>query len=205
MKPPICFLTYVKKSGACSYHRTVLRMITERITQHLRRTTLSFRPHAEKRNGYRCREVRAIEEQRSRPDGRTVLAGDIGQSHSEPRLGHPAQCCTAGARLCWLMPSRCLVTHSIRAEAEKASRWLHSSSVRAQTSSVLHQLDAHCGSRYESLQANLVFLADTGRKTFLETETRMDRLAMHSRYLFSETGAVNLSRLAYGWCAEAAG
>ncbi|KAH7057119.1 hypothetical protein B0J12DRAFT_774786 [Macrophomina phaseolina] len=45
------------------------------------------------------------------------------------------------------------------------------------------------GARYESLQANLVFLADTGRKTFLETETRMDRLVMHSKYLFSETGA----------------
>lgn len=57
VKPPICFLTYVKKFDACSYHRTVLRMITERIIQHLRRTTLSFRPHAEKRNGYRCREV----------------------------------------------------------------------------------------------------------------------------------------------------
>ncbi|KAL1637462.1 hypothetical protein SLS56_000600 [Neofusicoccum ribis] len=42
---------------------------------------------------------------------------------------------------------------------------------------------------YESLQANLVYLVDTGRKTFLETETRMDKLVMHSRYLFSETGA----------------
>ncbi|KAL1630716.1 hypothetical protein SLS54_000587 [Diplodia seriata] len=45
--------------------------------------------------------------------------------------------------------------------------------------------------QYESLQANLVYLVDIGRKTFLETETRMDKLVMHSRYLFSETGTVN--------------
>ncbi|OJD33904.1 ncu06413-like protein [Diplodia corticola] len=45
--------------------------------------------------------------------------------------------------------------------------------------------------QYESLQANLVYLVDIGRKTFLETETRMDKLVMHSRYLFSDTGTVN--------------
>ncbi|KAF4540101.1 Ncu06413-like protein [Lasiodiplodia theobromae] len=45
--------------------------------------------------------------------------------------------------------------------------------------------------QYESLQANLVYLVDIGRKTFIETESRMDKLVMHSRYLFSETGTVN--------------
>jgi len=46
-------------------------------------------------------------------------------------------------------------------------------------------------SRYESLQANLVFLADTGRRTFIDAEQQMDKLAMHSRYLFSDTGVVS--------------
>lgn len=46
--------------------------------------------------------------------------------------------------------------------------------------------------RYESLQANLVFLADTGRRTFIEAEQQMDKLVMHSRYLFSDTGVVSL-------------
>jgi hypothetical protein len=47
-------------------------------------------------------------------------------------------------------------------------------------------------SRYESLQANLVFLADTGRRAFIEAEQQMDKLVMHSKYLFSDTGVVSL-------------
>jgi hypothetical protein len=47
-------------------------------------------------------------------------------------------------------------------------------------------------SRYESLQANLVFLADTGRRTFIEAEQQMDKLVMHSTFLFSDTGVVSL-------------
>ena len=47
-------------------------------------------------------------------------------------------------------------------------------------------------SRYESLQANLVFLADTGRRTFIEAEQQMDKLVVHSKYLFSDTGVVSL-------------
>jgi len=47
-------------------------------------------------------------------------------------------------------------------------------------------------SRYESLQANLVFLADTGRRTFIEAEQQMDKLVMHSKYLFSDNGVVSL-------------
>ncbi|KAF8846820.1 hypothetical protein BDZ45DRAFT_755587 [Acephala macrosclerotiorum] len=45
--------------------------------------------------------------------------------------------------------------------------------------------------RYTSLQANLMFLADTGRSAFLEAEGRMKVLKENSRYLFSETGPVN--------------
>lgn len=44
---------------------------------------------------------------------------------------------------------------------------------------------------YDNLQANLVFLVDEGRKAFLEAETRMDKLVMHSRYLFAEDGVAN--------------
>ena len=47
-------------------------------------------------------------------------------------------------------------------------------------------------SRYENLQANLVFLADTGRRTFIEAEQQMDKLVVHSKYLFSDTGVVSL-------------
>jgi hypothetical protein len=37
-----------------------------------------------------------------------------------------------------------------------------------------------------------VFLVDTGRRTFIEAEQQMDKLVMHSGYLFSETGVVSL-------------
>jgi hypothetical protein len=37
-----------------------------------------------------------------------------------------------------------------------------------------------------------VFLVDTGRRTFTEAEQQMDKLVMHSGYLFSETGVVSL-------------
>ena len=45
-------------------------------------------------------------------------------------------------------------------------------------------------SRYDNLQANLVFLVDEGRKAFIDAETRMDKLVMHSKYLFAEDGVV---------------
>ncbi|CZR69597.1 uncharacterized protein PAC_19497 [Phialocephala subalpina] len=49
--------------------------------------------------------------------------------------------------------------------------------------------------RYTSLQANLMFLADTGRSAFLEAEGRMEVLKENSRYLFSETGPWLTSKL----------
>lgn len=64
-------------------------------------------------------------------------------------------------------------------------------------------MDAKIGIRYESLQANLVYLVDIGRKTFIETESRMDKLVMHSRYLFSETGTVSFPFQACDTCVDA--
>ena len=36
-----------------------------------------------------------------------------------------------------------------------------------------------------------MFLADTGRRTFIDAEQQMDKLVMHSKYLFSDTGVVS--------------
>lgn len=52
--------------------------------------------------------------------------------------------------------------------------------------------------RYTSLQANLMFLADTGRSAFLEAEGRMEVLRENSRYLFSETGPVSIRTFVSG-------